>query len=164
MIPLYVLIAAIATFFVLMNGTLMIFPKDSRPAEFLMRIVYGVAVFFWVMAIFGTASVGAYITSGVITLLAVLIGQPKDNATILEDNEPKVALSTMQIGTEFDFPYIGKTGKIYCPSGEKGSYLGLLDETNDSILIYSDENFKPEEKFLIKKVENGKILVDKIEK
>ena len=162
MIPLYVLIAAIATFFLLMNGTLMIFPKDSRPAEFLMRIVYGVAVFFWVMAIFGKASVGAYVTSGVAAFLAVLRGHPKDNAKMLQDNEPKVALSTMQIGTEFDFPYIGKTGKIYCPSGEKGSYLGLLDENNDSILVYSDDKFEAEEKFIIKEVKNGKILVDKI--
>lgn len=163
-VPSDILIASLATLIVLMNDTFLVFPKGSRPAEILIKIFCGVATFFWVMAIFDKSTVVAYTTAGVLALIAFLIGPIKDNTPQINPENVNMSPPTVQIGTEFDFPYIGKTGKIYCPSGEKGSYLGLLDETNDPILIYSDEKFKPEEKFLIKKVENGKILVDKIEK
>lgn len=163
-IPNDILFASIASLIVILNGTLLMFPKGSRPAEILIKIFCGVAIFFWVMAIFGKHSTGAYVTASIFGLFAFLIGPFKDNTPEISPNQVNMSPPTIQIGTEFDFPYVGSTGKIYCPSGEKGSYLGILDENNESIIVYSDIEFKNEENFIITGVKNGKILIDKIEK
>ena len=163
-IPNDILFASIASLIVILNGTLLMFPKGSRPAEILIKIFCGVAIFFWVMAIFGKHSAGAYVTASIFGLFAFLIGPFKENEPEVKPENVNMSPPAIQVGTEFDFPYIGRTGKIFCPTGEKGSYLGILDENNDSILVYSNEKFEDNENFIIKKIENGKILIDKIEK
>lgn len=161
MIPTKILIASIATLVILMNGTFLKFPK-GRPADILMKIFCGVAVYFWTMAIFGTSSVAAYIVSGMLALLAFLIGPLKS----VENADPKPMITDpIRIQSSADvteLPFMGKTGKVYCQSGEKNSYLGILDENGDSILVYCDENLKDEEKFIVSDVKDGRIIVDKI--
>lgn len=164
MIPTNVFIAAMATLVILMNGTMLTFPK-GRPAEILMKIFCGVAAYFWIMAIFKTPSVGAYVTAGVFALIAFLIGPLKSKEPEAIPNVADTQSPTFQIATDNNFPFIGYTGKIrYRPSTDKNSYIGLLDENGESILIYSETNFEENEKFVITHVKNGKIFVDKIEK
>ena len=163
MIPTNILIASIATLIILMNGTLLSFPKDSRPAKILVKIICGVAAYFWTMAIFGTPSLASYIVSSCLALVAFLVGpmksveQPNGIQPVI--TEPIKFQSSANVS---ELPFMGKTGKVYCQSGEKNSYLGILDESGDSILVYCNKALKDEEKFIISNVKDGRIIVDKI--
>lgn len=163
-VPYYILFASIATLIILMNGTFLTFPKGGRPVDIFMKILCGVAIFFWTMDVFGKPSVGAFVTSGILALFAFLIGPLKGSTTVMDSGQIDMRPPTVQIGTEFDLPYIGHTGKIYCPTGQEGNYLGILDTNHESIIVYSETKFEAEEKFIITGVKNGKILIDKIEK
>lgn len=163
MIPTNVLIASIGTLIILMNGTFLHFPKNSRPAEILVKIICGVAAYFWTMAIFGTPSVTSYVVSSCLSFIAFLIGpiqsfeQPNNMQPVI--TEPIVMQSG---GNAAELPFMGKTGKVFCQAGEINTYLGLLDENGDSILVYCKDKLNKDDRFVISDMKDGKIIVDKI--
>ena len=161
MIPTNVLIASIATLVILLNGTFLMFPK-SRPADILMKIFCGVAVYFWTMAIFGPPSKTAYIVSGILALIGFLIGPLKSMETTTPKSMIMEPIKVQSSTDTAELPFMGKTGKVFCQSGEKNGYLGILDENSDSILVYCNETLEDEDRFIISDVKDGRIIVDKI--
>ena len=113
------------------------------------------AIFFWTLSLFND-NIKWYSC-----LIAALAGSV--SFLIKETEEPK-AVNNESNSTSFnEMPFVNKTGAVVYDMLENGQYMGVLDESKDSILVYSNDKLHNEDKFIITSIDDGKIWCKKID-
>lgn len=171
------IIAIIYTLGILINKLVNIYYNVEKNVLNTLNVFF--LLFIWTFTL--TENLNQYICF-TITLLITLIGtgifyfdqsKKKRNDTINEtinkfDEIPTDIIPQYNdiIPNDFKKEWIGKTGKIIQNNEYDNNYLGIIEETSESIILYSenDQKLQPDDDFEITDLKNCKFYCKKIVK
>lgn len=158
MIPYNILLASILTLYIII-AEFFVISKDL-PNKIFLPAIYGITGFLWTMKICSYPLFNIFIsmTIGVIAFIMRYSKKINNAIDVTSNTEYAVTKSTNDENT---FPFLEKKGKIIYSDGTN-QYMGVLEETGDSIVIYSNEKMANNDSFVIKGVSEGKIFAEKI--
>lgn len=178
MIPYEILVAALATLLIILDkmGEVSIkgtspLPINSKYRNWLIGAFYLLAGFYWGQSIFIFTKSWYAITTGIIISIFCLmyflstLGKPTETNENEKQQEPENNDAVSY--TSYTSSLIGKTGKILyelksnCEHGYTYQYVGILDDTKDSIIISTDSQFSESESFVINRIDGQWIVAIK---